>query len=68
MIVTLMHLKSVPVPNNRPGYCNRGARPFFKRHGLDWGEFRRVGLPEEVILKTGDAMAIRLVQHARGEL
>ena len=68
MIITLVHLKSVPVPNSRPGYCNRVTRQFFKRHGLDWNDFRKHGLSEEAFLETGDAMALRLVQHARGEL
>jgi len=68
VIVTLEHLRSMPIPNNRNGYCNRGTREFFKRHGLDWSSFRKNGLPEDVFMATGDAMAIRLVQHARGEL
>lgn len=66
MIITLTHLKSVPIANGRNGYCNKGARPFFERHGLDWNEFRKNGLDEQVFLDTGDAMALRLVEHARG--
>ncbi len=45
-------------------YCNKGAREFFLRHGLDWAEFMSSGLPEEQILATGDAMATRLVEFA----
>jgi len=48
-------------------YCNRGTRDFFSRHNLDWSEFVRNGLPEEVILATGDAMAIAVVEFARRE-
>ena len=48
-------------------YCNKGARDFFTRHNLDWSEFVRNGLPEEVILATGDAMAIAVVEFARRE-
>lgn len=46
-------------------YCNNGAREFFNRHGLDWSEFMKNGLPEEVFTSTGDAMAIRLVEFAK---
>lgn len=46
-------------------YCNKGARDFFVRHNLDWSEFMKNGLPEEVFLATGDEMAIALVKHAR---
>lgn len=47
-------------------YCNKGAREFFSRHGLDWSLFMAEGLPEEVILATGDDMAIQLVEFVRG--
>lgn len=46
--------------------CSRGARAFFRRHDLDWDTFLSVGLPAEVILATGDAMAAQVVEVARG--
>ena len=46
--------------------CSRGARAFFQRHNLDWQTFLREGLPAEVIEATGDAMALRVVEVARG--
>lgn len=46
--------------------CSRGARAFFQRHNLDWEAFLRVGLPAEQIEATGDAMAIRVAEVARG--
>jgi hypothetical protein len=46
-------------------YCNNGTRVFFQRHGLDWSEFVKHGLPEEVFLNTGDHMAIQLVEVTR---
>lgn len=46
--------------------CSRGARAFFKRHGLDWNDFIDNGIEEEVILATGDAMALDVVEAARG--
>ena len=42
--------------------CFQGARPWFRRHGLDWQRFLKEGIPEEELLATGDAMAIRLVE------
>lgn len=48
-------------------YCNKGAREFFSRHGLDWSLFMASGLPEDQFLATGDAMAIRLVEFARNQ-
>lgn len=47
------------------GYCNNGARDFFKKHNLDWTEFVKNGLPEEQFIETGDAMAIRLVEFTK---
>lgn len=45
--------------------CTAGGREWFARHGLDWNLFLRDGLPAEVILATGDAMAARAVQAAK---
>jgi len=50
----------------RLGYCNSGAREFFKRHNLDWSEFVKHGLSADTLLATGDAMAIRLVEDVKG--
>ena len=47
--------------------CSRGARAFFERHGLDWSEFLRAGLPVETLEKTGDAMALQVAAFARSE-
>lgn len=46
--------------------CRRGAKAFFERHNLDWETFLREGLPAEQIEATGDAMAIQVVEVARG--
>lgn len=46
------------------GYCNRGTREFFARHGMDWPTFLREGLPASAFEATGDAMALKLVKHA----
>ena len=48
-------------------YCSRGSRLWFKLHNLDWGEFVRNGLPADVLIKTGDAMALAAVDEAKKE-
>ena len=48
-------------------YCAPGMRAFFRRHGLDFREFLRRGLPASVIEQTGDAMAMRAAANARAE-
>ena len=44
--------------------CFQGARPWFRRHGLDWQAFLAKGLPAEVLAATGDAMALRVIAEA----
>ncbi len=39
--VTVAHLYSVPNFNGAAGFCARGARQWFARHGLDWSVFVR---------------------------
>jgi hypothetical protein len=46
--------------------CSRGTRAFFERHGLDWNKFLDEGIPAEDLEATGDAMALAVVEHARG--
>lgn len=46
--------------------CSRGTRTFFKRHGLDWDDFLTNGIPAEKLEATGDHMAIRVCEVARG--
>jgi hypothetical protein len=45
--------------------CSRGAREFLAKHGLDYDEFLKNGLPASVIEATGDAMALDIVRIAR---
>ena len=44
--------------------CFQGARPWFRRHGLDWQAFLREGLEAEVLAATGDALALRVIAVA----
>lgn len=64
MIVTMQHLRTVPYFTARRGYCARGARAWFERHGLDFRAFVRDGLDEAAFLATGDGMAAALVRWA----
>lgn len=44
--------------------CFQGARPWFRRHGLDWQAFLAEGLPAEVLAATGDTLALRVIAEA----
>lgn len=46
--------------------CSRGARKFFIRHGLDWSDFLKNGIPASKLEATGDYMALQVVEVARG--
>ena len=64
--VSFDHLHSMPGTGSRPGYCHRGARQLCQRYGIDWAQaVREGGIPASRLLATGDALAIRLVGHAR---
>ena len=58
--VTMRHIRQCKM-------CSRGARSFFERHGLDWSEFLRAGVPAGALEQTGDAMAIQVAAAARAE-
>lgn len=47
------------------GYCIKGIKEFCKRYGIDFRNFVKHGIDEEVLLKTGDAMAVKVVERAR---
>lgn len=47
-------------------YCSRGIREFSGRHNLDYAEFIKNGISCNDLLKTGDSMAIRLVELVHG--
>jgi hypothetical protein len=46
--------------------CSKGARAFFSRHHLDWEDFLRNGINSDKLEATGDAMALEVVEVARG--
>lgn len=45
--------------------CFGGARPWFRRHGLDWQEFVAEGIEAARLEATGDALAFRVTAEAR---
>ena len=45
--------------------CAKGARQFFVNKGWDFQDFLKNGLDEEFFIKTGDAMALQVVEVAR---
>ena len=49
------------------GLCVNGTRVWFARHDLDFRAFLRDGCDADTLLATGDAMAQRVVEHARNQ-
>lgn len=47
------------------GLCHRGARDWFRTHGLSWHDFLDGGLPAETLEATGCALAHRVTAKAR---
>lgn len=45
--------------------CSRGTRAFFLAKGWDFQDFLKNGLDEEMLIQTGDAMALQVVEVAR---
>ena len=48
-----------------PPFCANGARRWAMRLGLDWAAFIRDGIEDSTLERTGDAMAIRIVEYVR---
>lgn len=60
LIITMRHVRAAKM-------CSRGGRAFAQRHGLDWDRFLRDGIPASELAATGDAMALKLLEVARGQ-
>lgn len=65
MIVTTVHLFTIPGYSRRRGFCRGGARKWFRAHGFDWSQFVREGIAAERLAATGDGLALALVSWAR---
>lgn len=59
LIITMRDIRAAKM-------CSRGTRAFFQRHGLDWTDFLKNGIPAEKLAATGDPMALQVVEVARG--
>lgn len=47
------------------GFCNHGAREFFRQHDWDWYDFLQNGVDADKAIATNDANAIRAADIAR---
>jgi len=45
-------------------FCNRGAREFCVKHGIDWGDFVRNGIEVSKVTHIDDAMLKRAITAA----
>lgn len=57
--VTMKHIRQAR-------QCSRGARTWFERHNLSWEQFLREGIEATKFEETGDPMAIKVAEIARG--
>jgi len=48
-------------------YCTPGIRGFFARHNLDLSNFLKNGIESEILIATGDSMALKVVEAAEAE-
>ena len=49
----------------KAGFCARGIKAWFDERELDFRAFLRDGIEEDVLLETGDALALRVVALTR---
>lgn len=49
------------------GLCSRGSREWCLHNGVDWTAFLSEGVPDEVLLASGDPIVARVVEAARKE-
>ena len=50
------------------GYCRKeGVKPFFDAYNWDWPDFLANGIDVEIVKKTKDAMALKIVEIAERE-
>lgn len=65
LTVTTTDLFTIPGYSRRPGFCRGRSRQWAERNGIDWKAFVRDGIDADVLLATGDGLAIALVEWAR---
>lgn len=47
------------------GYCNRGSREFFNRHGLNWSLFLKEGVEFSEVERIDDEMVRAVIRQAK---
>ncbi len=62
--LTIAHFSTVPGFSARPGFCRKGGRLWFKRHGLDWSDFVANGIDAEAVRPIADAFVLAVIAHA----
>ena len=67
MKITMQHVRNVKGFSRRGGFCARGIRAWADRMGLDYADFVKNGIDEEVLLATNDPMALAVVRQAHGQ-
>ncbi len=60
-VITIDHVRAV-------GLCVNGTRTWFARHDLNFRAFLRDGCDAKILLSTGDAMALKVVDYARARI
>ncbi len=58
MIITMQHVRA-------NGHCVLLTRTWFIRHNLDFKAFLKDGIESDILLATGDALALAVVEKAR---
>ena len=48
-------------------YCTRGAKRWFDEHGLDFRQFLKEGLPEDVLKKTGCGLILDVIEKKKAK-
>lgn len=70
MKIRLVHMRALREDfKGHDKMCIPGAKTFFKRHGLDWDDFIRNGIDEEILAEINDGMANEVIRkaHEMGE-
>lgn len=47
------------------GYCVKGIKEFCNKYCIDFKELVKYGVEEEVLKKTGDAMALKVIEKVK---
>lgn len=66
LLVYVRHARMIRRPSGRR-LCLEGIQAWCERYGIDFDTFRDQGVPEAVILATGDPFGAKAVANAREE-